>query len=110
MPEDRAKVIARRAVWYAERKARLDAIKLASSCVDCGYDAHPAALQFDHRDRTTKALGHFSRNLSRRWEVILAEVAKCDVRCANCHAVRTAEWAAAEVTGQPHAARVASAT
>lgn len=39
--------------------ARLDALKLEAGCVDCGYNKHPAALHFDHRDPETKlkALG-----------------------------------------------------
>jgi len=70
-------------------------MKLERGCVDCGYNAHPAALEFDHRDPADKdplLVGGrtISSQLQRRWEWVLAEVAKCDVRCANCHAVRTA--------------------
>lgn len=55
--------------------------------MDCGYRGHPAALEFDHRDgRESKTIGsmcYSSRNL------ILMEIDKCDVVCANCHAIRT---------------------
>lgn len=75
---------------HAERRALITAIKIDRGCVDCGYDAHPAALHFDHRDPTIKRF-RIAANLSRRWADILDEIAKCDVRCANCHAIRTAE-------------------
>ena len=75
-------------VLRAERRGVLDAMKLESGCVDCGYAEHPAALQFDHRDRATKAFT-ISEGLLRSWAAITAEIAKCDVRCANCHAIRT---------------------
>ena len=75
-------------------KERARARKLAlvqimgGKCVDCGYDKHPAALDFDHRDRATKQfnVGHM---LSMRWKKILAEAEECELRCANCHRVRT---------------------
>jgi len=58
-------------------------------CVDCG-ETDPLVLQFDHRDGTEKidAIGSMISRSS--WTTFLAEVAKCDVRCANCHRVRTA--------------------
>ncbi|MBF6515535.1 hypothetical protein IU421_14780 [Nocardia cyriacigeorgica] len=76
----------------------LNALKLASGCVDCGYRKHPAALQFDHLDPSTKRrdLG-WQRDRSRlmtRSKLIayLKHVQRyCVVRCANCHAARTAE-------------------
>lgn len=32
----------------------IDVYKAQSGCVDCGYSAHPAALEFDHRDPCQK--------------------------------------------------------
>lgn len=79
---------------YRRRMAALQAIKMERGCVDCGYREHPAALQFDHRDPATKHRwaggGSLAQHITRRWTDVLAEVEKCDVRCANCHAVRTA--------------------
>jgi hypothetical protein len=62
----------------------------AHPCVDCGAQ-DPRILEFDHRDRRTKA--ESVTLLARRgvrWSRIEAEIAKCDVRCANCHRRRTA--------------------
>lgn len=63
-------------------------------CVDCGQD-DITVLEFDHRDPAIKEL-HIGVMVGRRsWSVILAEIEKCDVRCANCHRRRTArqqEW------------------
>ena len=59
-------------------------------CVDCG-ETDPVVLQFDHRDGTTK-VGTVGLMLNRAsWDDLLREIGKCDVRCANCHRVRTAQ-------------------
>lgn len=59
-------------------------------CVDCG-EADSVVLEFDHRE---PALKLFSMAEARRGKLSLAmvmvEVGKCDVRCANCHRRRTA--------------------
>lgn len=73
---------------YAERRALIDSIKVERGCVDCGYRAHPAALDFDHLDPAQKTWS-IATNWSRRWERLLEEIAKCEVRCRNCHAIRT---------------------
>ena len=31
-----------------EIRARIDKLKMAAGCQICGYNAHPAALSFDH--------------------------------------------------------------
>ncbi len=57
-------------------------------CVDCG-EADPVVLEFDHRGE--KAFEVSVNFAERSWQSILDEIAKCDVRCANCHRVRTAQ-------------------
>jgi len=57
-------------------------------CVDCG-ETDPVVLEFDHRGE--KAFEVTAKLEQRKWESVLAEMAKCDVRCANCHRRRTAE-------------------
>lgn len=57
-------------------------------CVDCG-EHDPRVLDLDHRDPGTK-IHPVSMLMSRPWAIVQREVAKCDVRCANCHRRRTA--------------------
>jgi len=63
----------------------------ASKCIDCG-ESRPAALHFDHVDPSTKSFT-ISDYLGKKikWEKLYEEMAKCEIRCANCHSVRTAE-------------------
>lgn len=70
------------------------ALKVARGCVDCGYAAHPRALDWDHipADGVLKASSVASLIANGRpWVEVLGEIAKCDVRCANCHRIATAE-------------------
>jgi hypothetical protein len=57
-------------------------------CTDCGYSHSAHALDFHHRDPSTKefAVGSFSGSKER----LRAEIAKCDLLCANCHRLRHA--------------------
>jgi hypothetical protein len=57
-------------------------------CSICGFDAHPAALEFHHRDPGTKLFNVSTAICCPEkypWDVILDEIAKCDVICSNCH-------------------------
>jgi len=59
-------------------------------CKDCGQTFLPHQMDFDHRDPDTKLFGiTWSKALLAPRARLLAEIAKCDVVCANCHAVRT---------------------
>ncbi len=59
-------------------------------CVDCHED-DPVVLDCDHIDRSSKrdSVSFFARS-GYSWKTVLAELAKCEVRCANCHRRRTA--------------------
>jgi hypothetical protein len=61
---------------------------LEHPCVDCG-EPDPLKLSFDHV-RGTKRFNISCAGRSRSMKSVLAEIAKCDVRCHNCHAVKTA--------------------
>lgn len=62
---------------------------LGHPCVDCG-EKDPVVLDFDHRDPATKRLEVAKLAAKKPWPVVLVEIAKCDVRCVNCHRLRTA--------------------
>lgn len=72
--------------------AHLSAYKLERGCSDCGFKGHPAALEFDHLPGSGK-VANVNRLLSQAHSLtkIMDEVAKCEVVCANCHRVRTAD-------------------
>jgi len=79
-----------RAAKHAKR-ARREAKKFIREylelhpCVDCG-EADPIVLDFDHvRGEKTDSICNMTRRGRYGIPKILAEIAKCEVRCANCH-------------------------
>jgi len=60
------------------------------SCQHCGYNKCLRALVFHHRDPSEKNFGIGSWRTS-SWKRIKAELDKCDLLCANCHAEVHAE-------------------
>jgi hypothetical protein len=50
-------------------------------CVDCG-ESDPAVLEFDHLRDKVKNVAHM---MSGSNNTLQKEMAKCAVRCANCH-------------------------
>lgn len=58
--------------------------KLQKGCVDCGYNKHHSALDFDHlADKSFNVC--FAKSISQAKE----EIKKCEVVCSNCHRIRT---------------------
>ncbi|HVI40498.1 MAG TPA: RNA ligase family protein [Anaerovoracaceae bacterium] len=72
---------------YKQRRHWLDSIKIASGCVDCQLTDPPECLTFDH------VRGPKKFNIGQSWnqgrQALQEEIAKCEVVCANCHAIRT---------------------
>ena len=68
--------------WYRELKSH-------TPCADCGGFFHPVAMTWDHLPGQEKVgdVGTLLRRHSR--ETLLNEIAKCELVCANCHAVRS---------------------
>ncbi len=72
-------------------RARLYSIIIEAKsvpCADCGVRYPPYVMDFDHRNPAEK-LGNIG--CGRKWGEprLRAEIAKCDVVCANCHRERT---------------------
>lgn len=74
-------------LWKRQTKRWFWQLKESLECIQCGIK-HPAVLQFHHRSETTKQY-EISRmvNQNLNHDLILKEIAKCDVLCANCHAI-----------------------
>ena len=64
-----------------------DAYKSSRGCADCG-EKNPIVLDFDHLG---KKLFDIANGVGRNPHTLAAEVAKCVVRCANCHRLKTHE-------------------
>ncbi len=80
---------ANKLAWKTERNRWLRELKTGKPCTDCGGTFPPEALHWDHRPGTIK-LGEISNKLRNRSRaMILQEIAKCDLVCASCHAIRT---------------------
>lgn len=92
-------------VWYAKNRDRLKERKretatkrrelirewitqylLDHPCVDCG-EPDPVVLEFDHRGDKNHNVADMPWSYG--LEAVRREVAKCDVRCANCHRRKT---------------------
>jgi hypothetical protein len=71
------------------RKFLLEYLK-SHPCIDCG-ERNPIVLEFDHKATHKKeyTIANMTGS-SYSLEKIKAEVSKCDVRCANCHRIKTA--------------------
>jgi hypothetical protein len=53
-------------------------------CQICGYNDCLAALDFHHLDRATKEF-EISTGIKKKWEVVVLELDKCVLLCANHH-------------------------
>jgi hypothetical protein len=91
--------------WRDRRALKQRMVDFKGGCCEiCGYDRCLRALDFHHRDPTTKrftlAHGH-----NRSWEDLRRELEKCTLVCSNCHleidvgAARTTRRRTSDPTG-----------
>lgn len=65
--------------------------KEIKGCSWCGFKGKHFQLDLDHIDKTTKANKGNSRAFEPSWSKVRVkvELAKCQVLCKNCHALKT---------------------
>lgn len=69
------------------RAMKREAVKRkGSKCEICGYDKCIDALVFHHKNPEEKDFGLAESGTTHSWEEYLAEIEKCELLCANCHA------------------------
>ena len=73
--------------YHRRRMEELAALK-ARPCADCGVQYPPYVMDFDHV-RGEKLFNVSAKAGSMARERRDAEIAKCDLVCANCHRIRT---------------------
>ncbi len=66
-------------------RAKLAAIKyLGGKCEECGYDEHPAAMEFHHKKEKKFTISSVA---NKKWEIVKKEMSKCELLCSNCHRI-----------------------
>lgn len=89
------KVKAREALRRKDKKVALVTL-LGGRCSRSNCtQTHPAALDFHHKDVSTKlfAIGDMITSTKQiREEDMIAEVMKCELLCKNCHAIEHCSW------------------
>ena len=101
--ENKSVYVARASAAKARQRfsntVRLVDYLLEHPCVDCG-ERDPLVLEFDHiRDKCADV----TSLLPLAWTRVESEIAKCEVRCANCHRRITAKrggWLRHALNGQ----------
>jgi hypothetical protein len=73
--------------YFARRRKFIQDIK-SVPCSDCGGTFPPECMDFDHLEGEEKSfcIGEITKSNK---GTLLAEIAKCDIVCANCHRIRT---------------------
>jgi len=79
--------------WYIKFREVIIAAK-SVPCMDCGRYFPPAAMDFDHvRGEKLFTVGAIISKMGGMVAIEAAqeEIKKCDIVCANCHRIRTAQ-------------------
>ena len=83
----RSKALKRKKANHTANKRRLDEIKTTTPCTDCKQFYQACQMQFDHlknkKYNISSMVGYY------KWISIEDEIKKCELVCANCHALRT---------------------
>ncbi len=73
----------------AKKRKIINRYKAIRGCLHCGI-RDSRCLQFDHRNPAEKSF-NISSSACKTLKALSIEIKKCDVLCANCHAIKTFE-------------------
>lgn len=85
---NKAKYIASAEQTLIHRRELLKSLKHMKPCAQCGVPYPHYVMDFDHVDRQNKS-DNVSKLVSFSTKRMLAEIAKCELVCSNCHRERT---------------------
>jgi hypothetical protein len=85
--------LARARAWRDERRTWMAALKEGRACADCGRVFPAFVMHWDHLPGHVKIAEISAMVGNRRREVVIEELAKCELVCANCHVMRTVKRA-----------------
>lgn len=86
----RSQIAANKPKYVGRNREFIKEYLLANPCVDCGQ-TDIRVLQFDHIIMVRGKGNRVSSYIGSSLEKLKAEISKCEVRCANCHFMRTRE-------------------
>lgn len=84
----------RQRITLKRQRAKITTLRIelkARPCMDCGGTFPPECMDFDHVRGVKR--WKVSQASQASMPAFLAEVAKCDLVCANCHRIRTVQRA-----------------
>jgi hypothetical protein len=103
-PKWKNQILARKAEYQRRNADYVNRLK-AAPCTDCGVSYPPWVMHFDHlgdKDASISSLVKRTVSIAR----LAAEIAKCEIVCANCHAERTHQRLVAQAGFEPATSRL----
>lgn len=85
----RATVFSEKTARYTAKLRRIANESKSGPCADCDHTYPPIAMDFDHRPGEVRIADVARLTQTGSEAKLRAEIAKCDVVCANCHRIRT---------------------
>jgi len=75
--------------WYWSETFLMNLFKSTEPCTDCKKLYPPACMEWDHCRGSKKKWNIGKLIGSGNYNLLLKEIEKCELVCANCHNIRT---------------------
>lgn len=82
--ENKEKYKKRNSLAKERNRTFINQFKLENGCSKCGYNKHPSALDFHHKNDKKDGIARMV-NSSLSLSAIQEEMSKCVLLCSNCH-------------------------